>query len=252
MDLTEGAPNGAFMSILVRDLIAKTAMIERIQAELIQVQNAIFGGERFSRSGDSVIDNGAGKIGFMLGADGRLIASDVIISGIINALSGRFSNVEILGNSLFQGNITSGPLVLSNDSPTGVTHTLNSGASAIEIRNVMLTAAGEPINNNGTYTVTGSYSNKQLVKIGYIYDYRSPNGTNFELSIYAYFSDGTNSRIAFRKEQSKDVVTNNTISSPLTFAFTTTGKTFKLTNLPSTPIAPNVVYKDSDGFLKIG
>jgi hypothetical protein len=32
MDLTEGAPNGTFMAILVRDLIAKTAMIEQIQA----------------------------------------------------------------------------------------------------------------------------------------------------------------------------------------------------------------------------
>jgi hypothetical protein len=91
MDLTEGAPNGTFMSILVRDLVAKTAMIERIQAELIQIQNAIFGGERFTKSGDSVVDNGADKTGFKLGADGRLIASNAEISGKINANAGEFT-----------------------------------------------------------------------------------------------------------------------------------------------------------------
>jgi hypothetical protein len=103
MDLTEGAPEGTFMSILVRDLIAKTAIIEYIASHKLHIQEkegstgAIFGGERFTKSGDSVIDNGEDKTGFMMGTDGRLIASNAIISGTVNADSGIFNGTLVAG-----------------------------------------------------------------------------------------------------------------------------------------------------------
>jgi hypothetical protein len=249
-DITEGAPDGIFSTMFCQVLFAQQAAIDMLQSRLIQITGAIFGGERFSRSGTGVVDNGADKPGFLLGADGILEASHAKISGTINATSGRFSDVEISGDSLFQGNITSGPLVLSNDSPTGSTYSLNSGASAIAIRNAIVGGAGESL-ESGAYSVAGSYNGKQLVKIGYSYDNKIASGTRFEFSIYAYYSDGTNARIAYRKEWDKDVVTNNTISGTLTFTFTSGGKTFKLVNLPGTPSGSNVVYKDSGGFLKI-
>jgi hypothetical protein len=252
-DITEGAPDGIFSNMFCKILFAQQAAINTLQSKLIQVQNAIFGGERFDKSqdGNGVVDNGADKIGFILGADGIFRASNAVISGIINAFSGRFSDVEILGNSLFQGNITSGPLVLSTDSPTGSTYVLNSGASAITIRNKIVEVSGENL-ETGSYSVIGSYNGKQLVQIKHIYDYKSPNGNSFELSIYAYYNDGTSNRIAFRKEQNKDVVTNDTISNSLTFTFTTEGKTFKLMDIPTYGVTTGVVYKDANGFLKIG
>jgi hypothetical protein len=262
-DITrEDAPDGIFSNVFCQVLFAQQATITALETTLLKVQNAIFGGERFYKFLGHVIDQGPDKPGFMLGANGVLKASnaeisgtvnatDGVFNGTVNATSGRFANVEILENSLFQGNITSGPLVLSNDSPVGTTYTLNSGSSAKTIRSKIVQGAGQSL-DSGTYPVIGSYAGKQLVQIGYVYDYKSPNGNRFKLSIYAYYSDGTNNKIAYLEEYDKDVVENDAISSTLTFAFTTSGKTFKLINLPETPIAANVVYKDGNGFLKIG
>jgi hypothetical protein len=95
IDLTEGAPQGRFMSILVRDLIAKTAMIEELAAQLIQISKggAIFGGERFTKNsgGTGVVDNGTDKTGFRLGTDGILKASRAEISGSF------FANMQTAG-----------------------------------------------------------------------------------------------------------------------------------------------------------
>jgi hypothetical protein len=108
MDLTEGAPNGAFMAILVRDLIAKTAMIEQIQAQLIQVHGAIFGGERFVKYENTVVDLGTDKIGFKLGADGKLMASNAEISGKIKATEGEFRGTLDVVNINLKGIFSSG------------------------------------------------------------------------------------------------------------------------------------------------
>jgi hypothetical protein len=105
MDLTEGAGDGTFMSILVRDLIAKTAMISEIQTTLLQIQKALFGGERFSKSGESVVDNGADKPGFMLGADGVLKASGAQISGTVNATDGVFNGTVNATSGTFRGDV---------------------------------------------------------------------------------------------------------------------------------------------------
>jgi hypothetical protein len=87
MDLTEGAPTGVFMSLLVRELIAKTAMVKEIQAQLIQVQGAIYGGARFAKVTSSngqpyVADLGEDKTGFRLTPDGKLIASHGIFNKV--------------------------------------------------------------------------------------------------------------------------------------------------------------------------
>jgi len=71
---------------------------------MIQVLNAIYGGERFSRDGVNLIDHGAHLPGFALDKTGKLRASGAEISGHIEADSGTFSgNVEL--NMAQYGNV---------------------------------------------------------------------------------------------------------------------------------------------------
>ncbi|MDR0586038.1 MAG: hypothetical protein LBG26_02240 [Treponema sp.] len=127
MDLTEGAPDGTFMSILVRDLVAKTAMIQRIASNLLEIQDydgrhgAIFGGPRFTRDGDAVIDNdpSGGLRGFKL-ENGRLTASDAVFSGTLNAKNIIVTGSVSAGSSylLRSNNVVSPPAPVFLDVPT--------------------------------------------------------------------------------------------------------------------------------------
>jgi hypothetical protein len=78
MDLTEGAPGGTFMSLLVRDLVAKTAMIENITAKLLRIHDggAIYGGG-YDQNG-----NPTGGPGFHIGTDGKIRASQGIFDKV--------------------------------------------------------------------------------------------------------------------------------------------------------------------------
>jgi hypothetical protein len=86
-DITADAPDGVFSEMFCKMLFAQQAAIETLQSQLIQILDggAIFGGERFTRSGNIVVDNGADKQGFRLGADGMLQASNAEISGTLLA-----------------------------------------------------------------------------------------------------------------------------------------------------------------------
>jgi hypothetical protein len=92
-DITEGAPDGIFSTVFCQVLFAQQAAIATLESQLIQVLNAIYGGERFTKDGDTLVDNGADKTGFMLGADGKFIASNGEFSGLLRA-----SSIHIDGN----------------------------------------------------------------------------------------------------------------------------------------------------------
>jgi hypothetical protein len=105
MDLTEGAPTGTFMSILVRDLIAKTAMIERIFSHKIRIQKigddegAIYGGG-FDQNG-----NTTGGPGVYIGTNGKLKAVDGEFSGRVVATEGEFRGTIHAIDGEFEGSI---------------------------------------------------------------------------------------------------------------------------------------------------
>jgi len=58
---------------------------------MIKVMAAIYGGERFSFDGASLVDNGKHLTGFCLDKDGKLKASGADISGHIEATSAKFT-----------------------------------------------------------------------------------------------------------------------------------------------------------------
>jgi hypothetical protein len=100
-DITDGAPDGIFSNMFCQVLFAQQAAIDTLQSQLIQLLDggAIFDGARFTKNtaGTGVVDNGTDKTGFMLGTDGVLKASNVDISGTVNATSGVFGLVDSTG-----------------------------------------------------------------------------------------------------------------------------------------------------------
>ena len=235
-DLTEGAPDGVFSAVFCRILFAQQAAIKTIESTLMQVNGAIYGGSRFTRNGSTIVDNGADKTGFMLGADGRLIASDVIISGTVNATSGVFDDITISGDSLFQGTINSGPLVLSDIIPSSNTIIYNSETAADTIYYQEKQRMGS-FTTRG-FSVDGTYGDKSINRI--IYDWWATSDTEMVDVIYV---DGDKERIAITQD-GNDV---KKLSHVLSFRYTSGGRTFKLTDLPtsSTGIS-GTVYRDGN------
>jgi hypothetical protein len=76
-DITAGAPDGIFSNMFCQILFAQQAAIHTLESQLIQINNAIFGGPRFTKGADgqSVADNGVDKVGFRLRSNGVLDAS---------------------------------------------------------------------------------------------------------------------------------------------------------------------------------
>jgi len=110
---------GWFGAVFARLIVAQQAFIETLQSQLIQVNGAIFGGERFTKNAlGQIIDRGADFRGFLLDSNGTLKASNAEISGNINAESGSLDNVMIKNQAVFMGTVNSGPLFASNELQT--------------------------------------------------------------------------------------------------------------------------------------
>jgi hypothetical protein len=256
MDLTEGAPNGTFMSLLVRDLIAKTAMIEYVQAQLIQVQNAIFGGERFVKykpeNGPAYVsDQGSDKTGFKL-ADGKLIASNAEISGIINANGGDFNNITITGKSSFFGNIYSNALISTDEivSP-GVTKTFSSNNRVRDVAEYFgrpgydVAADWNDVFNvtSGSYGTNSYYQNLIRIEINYEVTYRS-------YDMILYFANGL--KVYIYADSSN---LNPTIKDTLIIGGGASGKKLRFIGVPQggndNTYEQGTVWVDSSGVLHL-
>jgi hypothetical protein len=238
MDLTEGAPAGTFMSVLVRDLIAKTAMIEYIASHKIHIQTkdgnsgAIYGGG-YDENG-----NPTGGPGFYLGTDGKLKALNGEFSGTVNADSGSFKNatiqdVLITGNSIFEGDIRSGPLVLSNEITNPTIYTINSGTSLWDI----MKSPGM-VNSTGTHTVmvyNASYDGKSVVMVTITFWGSEGN------AVFVY-SDGSSETVAMVRNYNDTKNLGHTFR----YALGTGGKTFRLHNLPTAGNATGDVYRNGN------
>jgi hypothetical protein len=254
MDLTEGAPTGTFMSILVRDLIAKTAMIERIFSHKIRIQKigndegAIYGGDKYDQNGnDTDPDGRLGKAGFYAGTDGRLKGGDVKFN------NGEFNNIRILGNSFFEGDILSGPLELNDRNPSnqGEIKFWPQGASTKGFFEYATSRYGwGPIPTNGTY---GSISFSFFVFFRIYKDW---------IGCVLYDKDMNNltaDQLGNPQGSSPFQITDNYYNyktlelGNLQIGFyNPAGKTIKLNNLPlNEPALTGAIWQDSSGYLRI-
>jgi hypothetical protein len=235
MDLTENAPNGTFMNMLVRDLIAKTAMITYLASHLLEIQNhegrqgAIFGGERFSKSGTGVVDNdptGAlGLAGFKMGVDGILKASGAVLN-----------NIDITGNSRFQGAVDATVLVVNQEPLYSQWRETGLNKNVLNFVNEEFAYYGiTPDSISGTFLskdIQGSYSSIGVKHITYITPSRGGAGDVPRLELVC----DDNTVLEFYRTE--------TISG-LQFRYITNGWNVSMNNIPVTdPKAIGALWRD--------
>jgi hypothetical protein len=240
MDLTEGAPLGTFTAVFCRTIAAQKAFIDELQTKMIRVQNAIFGGDRFGENG---VDRGNAYAGFKMDSSGVLSAS----------------NVNITGDSIFSGDIISGPLQCLSNAPIGSKMSISNGTTAKQIWG-----------NNSIYndaSAVGNYHNKNIVgvrkSLSFDIDLESAwDGTN--TNVYAIrtdyyicivsYSNGTEEIVANFVEKYRqrygtyETLTNSPINPTLIFTYSDpNAKTLKITGIPDyDPHNPGVFYSDKN------
>jgi hypothetical protein len=222
---------------------------------LIQILDggAIFGGERFTKSGQNIVDNGANKTGFRLGADGRLIASNAEISGTVNASSGAFDSVTITGKSSFSGNIYSNAIISTDETISpGVEKTFSSGEGVKNVFRYYGYPSYDPQNDSSQIidVASGSYGNyNDLIRIELRYKNHDDSQSNNTYTMVLYFR--TNSAV-IRFGTHNDP--NPSIGNTLVIGGGASGKTLRFIDIPNgvdDDTEDGVVWRDNSGFLRI-
>lgn len=222
---------------------------------MIKVMAAIFGGERFEIINGQLVDKGAHLPGFSMDHTGKLKASGAEISGHIEADSGTLNNITIRENSLFQGNITSGPLVLSDSNPVSgiVGHNVGADAQAIYDTERERLNFNKDDGKEYYFNVIGTYDNKSLVGIGYLYEVVIVNSApRYKNYVFGYFSDNSKRQLAYKYYNYNNTWDNITLTGNLSIQYVRGGKTFKLIDLPDyNPHSMGAIYRNSSGQLCI-
>ena len=228
------------MAIIVKQLIAQRAFIEKLQSLLIQVKGAIFGGERFVNNNDKVVDMGTDKTGFCIAQDGILKASGAEISGHIEADSGELNNVVIKEESVFRGDIFAGPLTLTSINIDSRIFTFGPSFYGNAVYNAVVAYLGYAPSlapTEGTMNALGRVS---------ILNYISFNVSAQEMTLYLTNGNTSiNAVISTRPGATGNVGT-------LSFQFKVGNKMMRLDKLPTTSagLPAGAVYRDGNN-LKI-
>jgi hypothetical protein len=208
--------------VFCKVLFAQQAAINTLQAQLIQIGNAIFGGERFSKSNDGtgVVDKGSNLPGFSLDKNGLLQASRAIISG-----------------NFMADNFEAGPLSVSQTAPVGITGSFSANKTAIDIYSTVQTT--------GSYNATGTYGSLSISAIEFLVSMNNTDIYNITITFEVYVKINNNrTLIAKSITSSGPEVHSPKLANALSFVATLPGKTMKLLNLPtSKPAEDGVVYK---------
>lgn len=253
---------------LTNFITAKTGWFENLAVGILRSQK-LFSKEITLTDGGLIQSDGfqSGKSGWQIDYNGKAEFNDTTVRGKIYASDGEFKgaikggNININDNFIvtsiglmtvkqgiflndceFKGNIYSGPLELSDSKVNGatITHAKGTQITAMSGSNVIGLFNGysfssfnitvnEFLQKGTSFTILQYYGRIQL------YD-------DFNNLIYTFTSSYYNNK----KE----------ILFPSDFTYTTIisdkAKTFKLTNLPTAKAdTEGIVYKDSDGYLRI-
>jgi hypothetical protein len=221
------------MALLARLLIVQKGVIEELQSQMIQVMNAIYGGERFEFDGSKLVDKGSHLPGFSLDKSGLLRASKVNISGDFKADS-----------------IEAGPLSVSQNTPSGITRNFGTNETAKNIY--------DAVREVGIFKTIGYFGLMPLQFIEFIITTTSNSSypNLYRDNTYEVFIIANNIRILIAKSIIKtqlNVINNEytesaehslKLSNSLSFKITLVGKTLKLNDLPTTvPAEKGTVFK---------
>lgn len=197
----------------------------------------------------STIKGGTITIGknFSVDENGTLVAKNGEFEGTVKAEAGNFNNCFINNCTIgelvnFYGNIYSGPLELTNETPTGSS---TSFSSSDYLENLYFYVQGTLKGHNYTGVIDGKKFN--ILNVSYENSIRG--GIEYESgSIRAY----NNNDAVFSKDFGKtDSFIKIGISITITLSINSNAKTFKLSNLPtSTPAESGIIYVEK-GYLRI-
>lgn len=217
-----------------------SAFIEQLQAQLIQVNAAIFGGERFVKENGQVTDQGSRLPGFSLDGSGRLKASGAEISGHIEADSGTLNAVTIEEQAVFRGRILSDHFRLDYD-PNSMRRFPLAGlyASGTALSTVLTAIRAFLGNLPSRLMVESGQFNNDSIRAMEFTTRNTPLG-----SVPAIRIERTNGTLAWATHDHG----SQPLAGSLWFTLGTGGKQVRFPNLPmSSGGAPGTVYRESDG-----
>jgi len=230
-DLTDGAPTGTFMNIFVRNLIAKSAMIEEIFAIIIQMSNnGIIKSQGFTGIDGSVL-------GFWLKAFDQVTGG-----GLIEANNAKFINTYLQGRieaeeGFFRGLLETPSLRASTETVYSSIRSYSAGTTVQNVVNSEKTFWGNNTSNewNKSIEVSGTFRGQPVSQFGF-WDGGAGRPLQGYASITVIYSDG-----------SIETLWDQTPlpDGGLSFQRITAGWNIQMRNLPiSDPKIPNVIWRD--------
>jgi hypothetical protein len=106
-DITDGAPDGIFSKMFCQELFAQRAAIDTLQAQLIKIGDAIYGGDRYNPDGS---DNNINMPGFWLGRNGQFKFDGGSIGELNGAIKNNAAFITNNNHGLYASNAPLGTL----------------------------------------------------------------------------------------------------------------------------------------------
>ena len=217
---------------------------KKIKAALIEVDN-LFAQSITMNSGGSLqsANYSEGTSGWIITSNGRVEFENGIFRGEIHANIGKLTDIIIDGNSVFKGEINSGPLFLSSNEVIGNSYEIAQGTDIFDFFGLEYKEGSSKWIQN----IAGTYNNIQFDRIFLNFSYNL--GRFASITLYL---NGVN---VFYKYAGRDSNGNPkilTLDYDIQYTEISKGsKTFKLLDLPtSRPTIPNVVW-NNNGVLSI-
>ena len=196
-----------------------------------------------------------GDVLFSVLPSGNATLRDAVMQNV-SMQNAEMADVSISGNSLFIGDIDSGPLLLSSSQAAGDYHSYGSATTIYDLWVALCALYPENYTEIPATTIsTGFYGINKMAIIGsfgnhadarYIQIGKGIHLGKASYSIRIYFSDGTS-----YYDLTGYLSTSKQIGSALYFAKGSFGKTLKLRDMPAASGIKDVVYVDVNGFLKL-
>jgi len=247
-DLLEKAPNGAFNNLFCMNLIAQKAFVKYLQALEITLSELTENG-RTKRGSIKSQNYSPGVSGFKIDYDGDCEFNNGNFRGHIEADSGVLNNIAILENALFQGNISSGPLVVSaqaaDDTPL---KSYSAGTVPYTIYNeaAALFEFDPSVQTKRSFAITGTFNGKSINFI----EFWLRNGVQYPLLEITVFFEAGGSEVVARHFQGGGVVYPPfNLQASLSYRKAIfVGKTLRLLNIPTTKQATGsgILWRDGD------
>ncbi len=247
---TDVIGSGTFNTLFANAFFANSASITALKTKTIELS----GDDGLIKSEDYIA--GGDTKGFLLKSDGTFECVDGTFKGNLIAATGNLESVIIAGqtyiggDTTFRGNIISGPLILTDQTPTGQTKTCPAGTYYWKINDYIPAesfAAGS-INFTKTYgPYNGSYNDIEFrfYSMGIASASHMPTRLKFVLydealnPIYTYDSGAVYSDVTMPN----DFTIQEYIASG--------AKTFKIFNLPTSLPSESGTVWNNNGTLKI-